>query len=150
MALISEFVLYQYASDIHLCKCGNPVNVQRFPQRGECTSLSSQYLNQCWNIVNSNLRNKLQWKLKRKPYIFIQENAFENVVWKMAVLSRPQWVKGNQLTNLSDRNTPFNLEHDMHSLWSYASHDVPCRLTRFIQGSHTHASQQNQEILSNL
>ena len=27
----------------------------------------------------------------RNPYIFIQENAFENVVWKMAAnLSRPQ------------------------------------------------------------
>ena len=27
--------------------------------------------------------------------MFIQENAFENVVWKMAaILYRPQWVKG--------------------------------------------------------
>ena len=40
------------------------------------------------------LRNKLQWNLKRNPYIFIQENAFESVVWKMsAILSRPQCVK---------------------------------------------------------
>ena len=32
--------------------------------------------------------------LKRNSYIFIQENAFENVVWKMAaILSRPQCVK---------------------------------------------------------
>ena len=42
------------------------------------------YLNQCWNIVNSNLRNKLQWNLNRNSYIFIQENAFENVVCEMA------------------------------------------------------------------
>ena len=38
--------------------------------------------------------NKLQWNLNRNLYIFIKENAFENVVWKMAaMLSRPQWVK---------------------------------------------------------
>ena len=49
---------------------------------------------QCWNIVNWTLRNKLQWNFNRNSYIFIQENAFENVVWKMAaILSRPQCVK---------------------------------------------------------
>ena len=54
----------------------------------------SHYLNQCWNVVNWTIRNKLQWNLKRNSYIFIQENAFENVVWKMAaILSRPQCVK---------------------------------------------------------
>ena len=53
-------------------------------------------LNQWWNIVNSNLRNKLQWTLKQHSNIFIQENAFEYVIWKMAaILSRPQCV--NQL-----------------------------------------------------
>ena len=29
----------------------------------------SHYLNQCWNIVNSNLRNKLQLKLQQNSYI---------------------------------------------------------------------------------
>ena len=39
--------------------------------------------------VNSNLRNKLQWTLKRNSYILIQENAFEYVAWEMAaILSR--------------------------------------------------------------
>ena len=39
-------------------------------------------------------RNKLQWNLKRNSYIFIQENAFENLVLKMAaILFRPQCVK---------------------------------------------------------
>ena len=53
----------------------------------------SHYLKQCWNIVNSNLRNTHQRNLKWNSYIFIEENAFENVVWKMAaILSRPQWV----------------------------------------------------------
>ena len=33
----------------------------------------SHYLNQCWNIVNGTLRNKLQWNPKRNSYIFIQE-----------------------------------------------------------------------------
>ena len=50
--------------------------------------------NQCWNIVNWTLGNKLQRNLNRKLNIFIQENAFENVVWKMAaIFSRPQCVK---------------------------------------------------------
>ena len=47
----------------------------------------SHYLNQCWNIVNWTLRNKLQWNCNRNSYIFIQENACENIVLKMAFLS---------------------------------------------------------------
>ena len=40
------------------------------------------------------LRNKLQWNLLRNSCIFIRENAFENVIWKIAaILSRPQCVK---------------------------------------------------------
>ena len=55
--------------------------------------MSSHYLNQCWNIDNWTLRNKLQRKRTWNLYIFIQENAFENVVWWMpAILSRPQCV----------------------------------------------------------
>ena len=54
----------------------------------------SHYLNQCWNIVNWTLRNKLQGNLHRNSYIFIQENPFENFVCKMAaIFSRPQCVK---------------------------------------------------------
>ena len=50
-------------------------------------------LNQWWNIVNSNLRKKLQWNLKPNSYIFIHENAFESVDWEMAaILSWPQCV----------------------------------------------------------
>ena len=36
-----------------------------------------------WDIVNSNQRNKLQWILKQISYIFIQVNAFENVVYEI-------------------------------------------------------------------
>ena len=55
---------------------------------------TSHYLNQCYNIVNSNSRNKLQWNINRNSHIFIQENAHENVVWKIAaILPRSQCVK---------------------------------------------------------
>ena len=38
--------------------------------------------------------NKLQWNLNQNLYIFIQENAFENVIWKMApILSQLKYVK---------------------------------------------------------
>ena len=30
--------------------------------------------------------NKLQWNINRNEHTFIQENAFENVVWKMAAI----------------------------------------------------------------
>ena len=71
-------------------------NHQWFRQRLGAWSAPSHYLNQCWNIVNPNLKNKLQWNLKRNSYIFIQENAFENLVCEMAaILSRPQCIKAS-------------------------------------------------------
>ena len=33
----------------------------------------SHYLNQCWNIVNWTLRNKLHWNFNRNSNIFVQE-----------------------------------------------------------------------------
>ena len=64
-------------------------------------SAPSRYLNQWWNIVNWTFRNKLRWNLNRNSFIFIQENVFQNVVWKMAgILSRnhcvnPQTANGS-------------------------------------------------------
>ena len=56
--------------------------------------LAGHYLTQCRNIANWNPGNKLQWNLNQNLHIFIQENAYENVIWKMAAtLSRPQCVK---------------------------------------------------------
>ena len=53
----------------------------------------SHGLIQCLNIVDWTLGNKLQWNLNRNSYIFFQENKFEHVVSKMAViLSQPQCV----------------------------------------------------------
>ena len=40
---------------------------------------------------------KFQWNLDRNSYTFIQENAFEDVVWKMAaILPRPQCVNDDR------------------------------------------------------
>ena len=56
------------------------------------------YLKQRWNIVNWTRRNRFHWNVKWNELIFIQENAFENVVWKMAaILSRPQCVNPIQI-----------------------------------------------------
>ena len=58
------------------------------------------YLNQCWNIVNWTVMNKLQWNFNVNSYILIQENAFENVGCEMAsILSRPQCVNTLLLFN---------------------------------------------------
>ena len=44
----------------------------------------SHYLNQCWIIANWTIGNELKWNSNRNQYIFIQENAFKNVVSEMA------------------------------------------------------------------
>ena len=41
------------------------------------------YLNQCRYILNWTLKKLLQWNLNLSKVIFIQQNAFENVVCKM-------------------------------------------------------------------
>ena len=46
--------------------------------------MPSHYLEQCWDIVNWTLRNKLQWNFNRNSDIFIEENALANVVCEMA------------------------------------------------------------------
>ena len=65
----------------------------------------SHCLSQCWNIVNWTLKNTLQWNCDRNSYIFVQENAFEKIVCKIAaILYRSQCV--NTLTP-NKRNTFF-------------------------------------------
>ena len=60
----------------------------------------SHYLNQCRNIVDWTLGNKLQWNLNPNSDIFIQENATENVVWKMAaILFQPQCINTSRLSD---------------------------------------------------
>ena len=102
----------------------------------------SHYLNQCWNIVNSNLRNKLQWNNKQNSFIFIQENAFENVVCEMtAILSRPLCVKISllsvyslgqmmltKLRTFTSNTWPnhSNTKHDKTHIHNSASTSWPC------------------------
>ena len=58
----------------------------------------SHYLNQCCNIVNWTLRNKLQWNFNRNSNIFIEENTFENVICeKLSISSGPQYVNVNNI-----------------------------------------------------
>ena len=47
---------------------------------------ASHYLTQCWNSVNWTLGKWLQWNFNWNSYIFIEENALENVVCKMAAI----------------------------------------------------------------
>ena len=65
-------------------------------------SAPSHYLNQWWYfILNWELGNKFQWNINRNSCVFIQENAFENIVWKLAgIMSRTQCVN-TRGTNLS-------------------------------------------------
>ena len=56
-------------------------------------SAPCHYLNQCSNIANWTLKNKLRWNFDRNLCFFIQRNAFENVVCEMAaILSRERWA----------------------------------------------------------
>ena len=58
------------------------------------------YLKQCWDIVNWILGNKLQWNLNWNLNIFIEENAFEIVVWKW----RPFCLGLNVLNYVRERS----------------------------------------------
>ena len=70
-------------------------------------SVPSHYLNQCLFIVNWNRQNKFQWNSNLNSYIFIEENAYENVVWKKAaILSRPQCVNSRPLSWVPGHQSP--------------------------------------------
>ena len=57
-------------------------------------SAPRHYLNQCWSIVNWTPVNKFQWNLNLNSIIFIQENAFENVVCQHGShFVQGRWVK---------------------------------------------------------
>ena len=69
--------------------------------------MPSQYLNQSRDIVNRALRNKLKWNVNRNSYIFLQGNAFKNVIWVMAtILSRPQGVKLKHFPRSNNTSSP--------------------------------------------
>ena len=83
------------------------------------------YLNQCWNIVNWTLRNKLHWKFNRNANIFIHENAIGSVVCEMATISsRPQCV------NYRCRCVWI---HNLYWLWGHGSQSVCILWGRYVQ-----------------
>ena len=67
-------------------KCVSKLSICRSDNGSSPCPSPSHFPNQCWNIVNWNHRNKLQWIHDRNLHIFIHENAFENV-WKLRLLS---------------------------------------------------------------
>ena len=85
-------------------------------------STPNNYLNQCWNITNWKLRNKLQWNLNRNSNIFIQEYAFGSVVWEMAaMLSWPKCVnKTHFIPNLLHRVHMILMEIMVHWFHIYS------------------------------
>ena len=44
-------------------------------------SAPSHYLNQCWNIVNWTIRNKLQWNINQNSNIFIKKCVWKCRLW---------------------------------------------------------------------
>ena len=77
----------------------------------------SHYLNQCWNIVNWDPGNKLQWNINQNSWIFIQENPSQNVVWKMAaILSRPQCVNWTMAPHFSEISITYNISRAHSSI----------------------------------
>ena len=63
------------------------------------TAMVLPAVNQCWLVIKWTFGNEFQWNLKQN--LFIQENAFENVVCKMADnLSGSQFVNIYQITLL--------------------------------------------------
>ena len=106
-----EFELYNFHSRKCIWKCCLPKWQPFCPGGYKFKSLRpsdawmapSHYLNQCWNIVNWTLGNKIRWNFNQNSNIFIEENMFENAVCKMLFISsRPQCVKGYTGSSDSD------------------------------------------------
>ena len=103
----------------HLSQCDQVMHicVRNLTTIGSDNGLAP-VMNQCWNIVNSNLRNNLRWNFNRNSYIFIHENAFENVICEMAAILCD--LKNRQMT-LKNNKVPllcyFKLCASFHSHW---------------------------------
>ena len=70
----------------------------------------SHFPNQCWRIVNWTPGNKLQWNFSQNSYIFIQENALQNVTCEMAVVLSPhQCVFNLERRQVTSQNTGCSL-----------------------------------------
>ena len=61
-----------------------------------------------------------KWNLKQNPWLFIQGNAFENVVCEMAmILSGPQYVNVNDKDDCLDQIVVCWLENTYGYTWTY-------------------------------
>ena len=89
LALIQyEYTLLTHWSRVsHICVCKLTIIVT-WPA-------PSHYLNQCWNIVNWTLRNKLQWDLNRNSLTFSSEKMRSKV---SSVKRQPFCLSLNVLT----------------------------------------------------
>ena len=62
------------------------------------------------------LGNKLQWNFNWNSYIFIQENAFDNLVCEMAaILSRGRWVLNHSHGLQCESRSPWNPESGLYA-----------------------------------
>ena len=83
--------------------------------------------------------NKFQWKIKRNSYIFIQENAIENVVCDIAsILSGSQYVKGELSSYLYHCHWSSEYHGSTHFTLSASSQNNAQRCTTFNQFSRQH------------
>ena len=85
----------------------------------EALSAQSRYLNQCCNIVNCTLGNKLRWNFNGNSNISIHKNAFGNVVCEIVVffVSASMCFKSRNMPYLQCLGTDFY----MLSIISYIS-----------------------------
>ena len=64
------------------------------------------------------LRKKLQQNFDQNSYIFIKENVFENIIWKMeAILSQLQYVK---------------IGYTLYTNILYASYNITCKINQIV------------------
>ena len=66
--------------------CVSESGQQGFRQWHVAYLAPNHYLNQFWVIINWTIRNKLERHLSQKSNLFIQGNAFENVVCEMGTI----------------------------------------------------------------
>ena len=99
-------------------------------------------MNQCWNIVNWTLRNKLQWNLNQNSSIFIQENLFEDVAWKMAViLSQPQCVDQSAYAGWTEEGIS-----DLQKVMLYNAFCLKQCCNKFLQYNTIHIKHSNDNV----
>ena len=91
-----------------------------------------------WPI--SSYKEQYSVNFNPKSNIFIQENAFESVVWKMAaILSRPQCVNLRQLSSSLQRTTSGRLSSQASTIFRTAA-QIESSLSPSKQASITHPS----------